>query len=123
MTTVFIVEDNVPLGNLYRKVLESAGLNVIQAKSCQEAYERLEDVVPSAMLLDLTLPDGNGFDIVDYVKERPQFNDTRIAVVSGYERGHSKNMQQIETYLQKPVSTIALLHTVQELTSRAGFQS
>lgn len=123
MTTVFIVEDNVPLGNLYKKILESAGLDVIQAASCREAYERLEGVVPSAMLLDLTLPDGDGYDIVDYVKERPQFNDTRIAVVSGYERIHNKSTQQIETYLQKPVSTLALLHTVQELTAGSRLAS
>ena len=118
MTTVFIVEDNVPLGNLYKRVLESAGIDVVQAKSCEEAYAHLENVVPSALLLDLTLPDGNGYDIVDYVKERPQFNDTRIAVVSGYDRGYQKSSQQIEAYLQKPVSTVALLHTVQALTGR-----
>jgi chemosensory pili system protein ChpA (sensor histidine kinase/response regulator) len=119
MTTVFIVEDNVALGNFYKKVLESAGLDVIQAKSCEEAYERLEEVVPSAMLLDLTLPDGDGFEIVDYMKARSQFDDTRIAVVSGNERPENKKARPIETYLHKPVSTVTLLYTVQELTGRS----
>ena len=121
MTTVFIVEDNVALGNFYKKVLESAGLDVIQAKSCEEAYERLEEVVPSAMLLDLTLPDGDGFEIVDYMKARSQFDDTRIAVVSGIERPENKKARPIETYLHKPVSTVTLLYTVQELTSRSVY--
>ena len=117
MPTVFIVEDNVPLGNLYKRVLEHAGMNVVQAKNCQEAYARLEEQVPSAMLLDLTLPDGDGFDIVDYVKGRPQFQDTRIAVVSGFERSQSMSMTGVETYLHKPVSTVALLDTIKQLTT------
>lgn len=116
MSTVVIVEDNVPLASLYRRLLEDAGHTVIHAVSCKDTIERLENVVPTAMLLDLNLPDGSGFSIVDYVRSRPRFRGTRIALVSGNDEIDArKRLPGIELCLQKPVSTTALLNTVQRL--------
>lgn len=117
-----LVEDNVALGRLYRQVLEHSGLDVIQATSCQEAFDRLEEVVPAAMLLDLSLPDGDGSTIVDYVKERPRFNQTRIAVVSGNDQ-YNPRKSGIELFLLKPVSTWTLVDSVRKMLGTPSYST
>src|SRR4051812_25274305 len=109
MTTVLIVEDDAASNNFYASALSREGFTVVQATSNEHAIKCLQDVVPDVVLLDLTLRDGYGLAVVNYLKEQALFGSTKIAVISGSIR-HRDDISRtgIVEYLHKPVLADAL---------------
>ena len=62
---VLVVEDDANTRDLLRRGMEREGLAVCEAATAAEALARLADWRPSLVLLDLLLPDGTGFDVLD----------------------------------------------------------
>jgi len=68
-TSLLIVEDNLALTVAYREYLHHEPCNVCYVDTGEAALEHLQRKVPDAMLLDLSLPDMNGMDILKHVYE------------------------------------------------------
>lgn len=66
---VLVVEDDGSIAELLRIVLERQGFIVSIAPNCETATKALEDTVPSLVLLDLMLPDGNGLDLLRWLRD------------------------------------------------------
>jgi two-component system, chemotaxis family, chemotaxis protein CheY len=64
MATIMIVDDSALSRKASRRILESAGYGVIDAASGMEALERYSLQHPNAVLLDVTMPDLNGLDVL-----------------------------------------------------------
>jgi len=79
---VLIVEDDRDLRNLLCEHLSSKGYQVECASHMEEAYELLEEKDFSVILLDLFLPDGNGMDLLQWVKENLSL--TEVVVITGH---------------------------------------
>jgi CheY-like chemotaxis protein len=60
---VLVVDDNAAFRNLASRILTSWGHDVIEAGSAAEAVSRVAECRPQAALVDVGLPDGNGFDL------------------------------------------------------------
>ena len=69
-TSLLVVEDSVTQATALRLLLEEAGFGVRVAHSLSDAERALEDDGPSAVLLDLVLPDASGLDGVARIRER-----------------------------------------------------
>ena len=67
---ILIVEDSTALGETYRAMLLSEGHAVELVARADEALRRIEAFLPSVLLLDVNLPDGNGLDILRSVRAR-----------------------------------------------------
>jgi two-component system nitrate/nitrite response regulator NarL len=60
------VDDHAEFRRLARRLLESSGYDVVgEAGSCAEALEAVQRTLPDVVLLDVLLPDGNGFDVAE----------------------------------------------------------
>jgi CheY-like chemotaxis protein len=66
--TVLVVEDNVYDARLFRRLFESKGYNVKVVDTGEEALRHLEDNQPTAILLDLVLPDMRGEDVLSMIR-------------------------------------------------------
>ena len=66
---VLLVEDTVPLAQLYLEYLKREPLQARRAETLAEAKEALVALRPAAVLLDLELPDGNGLDLVEAARK------------------------------------------------------
>jgi DNA-binding response OmpR family regulator len=120
MNRVLIVEDNISLCTLYSRVLENANVEVSVAHSCQMALDYLAQAAPDIVLLDMTLPDGSGQQVIDYIKSHLSDASIRIIVISGNEyRRNSELLAAVDQVLLKPVSTLALLDTIQQMQKAA----
>ena len=64
MTTIAVVEDDQPIGNLLEEVLEKEGYRVLRAWSGTEALFLLERERPDLVLLDLMLPGLSGEQVL-----------------------------------------------------------
>ena len=65
---VLLVEDTVPLAQLYLEYLKRAPVRVCAAETLAKAKEAVATLRPAAVLLDLELPDGNGLDLVEFAR-------------------------------------------------------
>lgn len=66
---VLLVEDDPTLSRLYVAYLERAGVTPLHAATVAEAKEILGQVQPSVVLLDLLLPDGHGFEVLQALRD------------------------------------------------------
>jgi DNA-binding response OmpR family regulator len=67
---ILIVEDSPLVTDAYRILIEASGYEVDTAATVAEAIERATSARVDLMLLDLTLPDGNGLEIMAALGER-----------------------------------------------------
>lgn len=83
-STILVVEDDQPLNDAYKIILEQAGYEVRTALNGQEALDAVQKTDPDIILLDLRMPvlDGIGFLTKYDPKNHP---DTAIVVFSNYD--------------------------------------
>lgn len=68
---ILIVDDNTELLRLLFEQLSSAGYHQIRtAQNCAEAKRVFEEKIPELMILDINLPDGDGFSLFRYLREK-----------------------------------------------------
>lgn len=109
--TILVVEDNSNLNRLFERKLTRTGYQTHSADSVREAINTLDKVTPHAIILDLELPDGNGTEVLDYMRNNPRFDNTLRVVVSGHSHESSRVIAQYKPdyVLLKPVSPRELM--------------
>ncbi|MFZ5447639.1 MAG: response regulator [Thermodesulfobacteriota bacterium] len=80
--TVMVVEDDVETQVVIRRLLEKAGIGVVVAENGRVALERLAEGQPGLILLDLMMPEMDGFQFVDYVRQHEAWRHIPIVVVT-----------------------------------------
>jgi CheY-like chemotaxis protein len=80
---LLVVDDEVGLQRLVRRYVEAAGFDVCTADTAAEGLALAWSTRPDAILLDLTLPDGSGIDVLTRLKQRPDTAAIPIVVWSG----------------------------------------
>jgi DNA-binding response OmpR family regulator len=68
-TKVLIVDDNEDCITVLRNMLVSQGFEVVAAQGGSQALAQLGDAVPDVMLLDLMMPEMDGFELLQKVRE------------------------------------------------------
>lgn len=111
--SILLVEDSPPLATLYRTYLEGEGHRVRCAASGREAMEALQAEPPQLMLLDLSLPDAHGFEVLRFLSERGMAVST---VVVTADDSAAAAMEALKLgavdFLTKPIEASRLLVTV-----------
>ncbi len=119
---ILIVDDDTALSDITKDMLEDYNYTVDQAYSVDEAYEKLTDGKYDLILLDINLPDGEGYEVCQELRRVSTvpviFASARTNVddrVTGFEKGG-------DDYLPKPYSMKELLVRVNALIRRTyGF--
>ena len=115
---VFLLEDDGAIGMALRYSLESEGYGVTLAKSIAEAKDIIKRQTFAIYILDLTLPDGSGYDICKMVKEQGDYPvifltayDDEANVVMGFDFG-------ADDYISKPFRLKELLARIKSVLRR-----
>jgi serine phosphatase RsbU (regulator of sigma subunit) len=108
--TVLLIDDDAMVQRGFGRVLESAGFRVLFADDGAHGLERLREVTPDAVLLDLNMPGLSGLDTL--TKAACESPDTPVIVVSG--SGRMEDVVQALRrgawdYVTKPVEDATLL--------------
>lgn len=65
---ILVVDDDLPLQEMYKERLELAGYDVAAASDGQEAIEKAREYRPDIILLDVMMPRANGFDVLETLR-------------------------------------------------------
>ncbi len=82
---ILVVEDEGDTRELLKRTLEKAGFEVRAAENGRLALEQIRQRVPSLILLDLVMPEMNGFELLAALREEPEWRDIPIVVVTAKE--------------------------------------
>lgn len=118
MATIMIVDDSTYTRRTHRRILESAGHAVVEAASGMAAIEGYFVHHPDLVLLDLTMEDMHGLEVLEKLHELHA--DARVIVVSAdVQRSTARLVTESGAlhFLGKPVSAEDLLSTVQSLAA------
>lgn len=83
--TVLAVDDDPLALELLGEILREGGYTAILTRSGPEALEALEHVTPKAVILDMMMPEMNGFEVLQRMRERLEWDEIPVIVLSGLE--------------------------------------
>jgi CheY-like chemotaxis protein len=115
--SILVVEDEADSREVLRRILDQAGCAVSVARNGLEALAHLKDSLPDLILLDLMMPEMDGFEFLSAVRENEAWRDLMIVVITA--RDLSKEdigrlNGQVRDVLQKgSVSGVDLLRKIQ----------
>ena len=78
--TILYIEDNTDNRTLVRRVLQIEGYRVMEAESGFKAFEMLRSEIPDLVLMDINLPDMDGYEITTRLKQMPSL--ARVPVIA-----------------------------------------
>ena len=116
MHRILIIEDDFSLNNTLAYNLRTAGYTVDSAYNAKEAFKYLKQYHYILLILDINLPDGNGFELYSELKEKSNAsiifltaNDLENDIVKGFDLG-------ADDYITKPFSPVVLQKKIAVLT-------
>lgn len=80
--SVLIVDDDASMRALFIDILEDSGLTLRAAAGGAEAILMIEEQRPDLIVLDLSMPDGDGFSVLQFLRERSAFIPTIVATAN-----------------------------------------
>jgi signal transduction histidine kinase/ActR/RegA family two-component response regulator len=124
---VLAVDDEEDALTLLRVVLEAAGARVTTVGSPLEAVERIEATQPDVLVVDLGMPEMDGFELIRQIRASPraQVRDVPAAAVTAFARADDRTKalrSGFEMHLAKPVDPGELVASVASLVRRARAQ-
>ncbi|HUH36892.1 MAG TPA: response regulator transcription factor [Spongiibacteraceae bacterium] len=117
---ILSIEDDEGLQVVLQHSLEEEGYRVLCAGTVEAALENVNRANLSAILLDLTLPDGEGLDLIPMIRARTR---AAIIVVSGKDSATEKVVcleMGADDYMTKPFEMRELLARIKAVLRRAG---
>lgn len=109
--TILYVEDNPENRLLIQRVLSAEGYRVVEAASAQEALEYLDRETPDLILMDINMPEVDGYTLTKQLKQRPELKRVPIiAMTANVMKGDMEKSLQAgcDGYIPKPVDIDAL---------------
>ncbi len=128
---ILLVDDDVDLLEMYRRVLAQAGYQVRTANDSVEGLEAFEAFGPDAAFVDLAMEHfDSGFVLCHRIKQTPAGQTTPVYILTsiGHDTGYrfstetteEKNWIKADGYMEKPVSPRDLLDFLNEKIFRAA---
>lgn len=81
-STVLVIEDDSFISLFLDKKLKELNYNTIVATSTSAALEQLQKTAVDIILLDIILPDENGFTLLERLKKDPSYKDIPVVILS-----------------------------------------
>ncbi len=114
-SNILIVDDDDAIRSLLQQELGEAGYNIQQASNGKDALEQVRTLRPDLIILDIMMPEMNGFDVAAILKNDPQTMDIPIIVLSVVQDKARGFRVGVDRYLTKPIDTGLLFSEIDSL--------
>ena len=121
MPKILVADDDPRMVRLITMTVPDT-YEVVQATNGTDAIRVAEEFVPDLVLLDVNMPQLNGFEVLRSVRQSPKLTSTKVVMVTARSDETDRNLGKqlgADEYLTKPFSPLALLRTINELLGEA----
>lgn len=118
MSTILVVDDSPMLREMISGLLNKSGLTISVAQDGQEAKEKIAANPPDLIVLDVVMPNMNGYELCRWVKSDPSTQGVLVVLCSSKSEEFDRYWgikQGADAYIIKPFRPGELLDTVQSL--------
>ncbi len=116
------IEDEAEMIELVRLILGRHGYTVLGATGGHEGLELVRKEHPDLVLLDLMMPDMDGWDVYHQIKSEAYTRDIPVIVITAKAQNIDKilglRIAKVEDYISKPFSPQELMEKVDQVLSR-----
>ena len=117
--TILVVDDEPVVVEITKRKLEERGYEVMTAGDGIEAFARLKTKIPDLILLDIQMPNMNGYTFVMERAKIPEFASIPVVVLTAYnEMEPLFRRHRIKAYLLKPLKLQDLMDKVAEFAGQ-----
>jgi CheY-like chemotaxis protein len=122
-TRILVVEDDAVQRERIRSWLEPQNWSLIEADNGRVAINRLGECVPDIILLDLMMPEMDGFELVAEMQKHPAWSKIPVIVVTAREltaEDHARLNSGIEMVLRKePFNPTTLIESIRQVVAKS----
>jgi two-component system response regulator VicR len=119
---VICVEDEAEMIDLIRLILSRKGFEVIGANGGKQGLEMIREQKPDLVLLDLMMPDMDGWEVYQQVKADEATRDIPVIVVTAKAQSIDKvlglHIAKVDDYISKPFSPQELMDSVEQVMNK-----
>lgn len=116
---VVCIEDEPEMIDLVRLILGRKGFNVIGANGGVEGLEAVRREKPDLVLLDLMMPDMDGWEVYQQIKADAELREIPVIVVTAKAQSIDKvlglHIAKVDDYISKPFGPQELLESVEKI--------
>jgi DNA-binding response OmpR family regulator len=116
---ILCIEDEPEMIDLIRLILGRRGFEVVGAAGGKEGLEKLRQQPPELVLLDLMMPDMDGWEVYQQMKADEKTKDIPVIVVTAKAQSIDKvlglHIAKVDDYIAKPFSPQDLLNSVEKV--------
>lgn len=119
--TILYVEDNPDNRMLIRRVLSAEGYTVHEAPDAHEALSKLKTLHPDLILMDINMPDMDGYTLTAHIRALPNLGLIPIvALTANVMKGDRERSLEAgcDGYIQKPVDIDTLTQQIERFLKR-----
>ncbi|MGH7197677.1 MAG: response regulator transcription factor [Candidatus Omnitrophota bacterium] len=119
---ILVADDDAQIRGLVARVLGGDGFHCLQATSGDEAIEAVKKERPDLLLLDISMPGCNGFEVCQALRKNPENSRMAIVMLTGRDK-ESDIVKALESgaddYVGKPFNQTELLSKINKLLEKA----
>jgi chemosensory pili system protein ChpA (sensor histidine kinase/response regulator) len=120
---VMVVDDSLTVRKITSRLLTREGYHVITAKDGIDALEKLTDMMPDVMLVDIEMPRMDGFNLTKNVRANERLKAVPIIMITSRIADKHRNYAQeigVDHYMGKPYDEAGLLKLIAGYTGRTA---
>ncbi len=119
---VLCIEDEEEMIDLIRLILVRKGFEVSGATGGQDGLQKVREQMPDLILLDLMMPDMDGWEVYQQIKADEQTRHIPVIVVTAKAQSIDKvlglHIAKVDDYIAKPFSPADLLESIERVIAK-----
>jgi two-component system cell cycle response regulator DivK len=115
---ILVAEDNQVNRELIREVLQRQGFEVVEAADGKEALSQVEKHSPDLVLLDIQMPEMDGFAVLRSLREVPKHKELKVVALTAYamrDERQSALQAGFDAYISKPIELKAFKEDISRM--------
>lgn len=123
---ILIADDDPDVRESLKLMLGNTPHHLTFAVNGGEVLEKINERIPDLLILDLLMPQMDGFEVIKRLKDSPRFSKIPILVLTAVGKKASERRYELETgismdiddYIEKPINPKDFIHRVDKILSR-----
>ena len=112
---VLIIDDDINTQDMIRRMLKTQSFRMAGALKGNSGLELAKSLKPDVILLDIYLPDQDGWKVLEQLKSDPELAETPVFIISVTEAEKEADLSGVQKFLHKPIDRETFLDAIREV--------